>query len=626
MIELALNNVEKYFGATQVLKNITFEVQGGEKVGIVGRNGSGKSTILKIIAGIEKADKGAVILKRGATLGYLDQIPNYDESFTVAKVLGTAFSNLKKIEDEMKALEISMHSLKENQLEKTLKQYSYLQECYEAKGGYETEEKYSKICAGFKFTEDFLNKLFHKLSGGEKTTVILAKMLLEGPDIMLLDEPSNHLDMEALEWLEGYLKEYEGLVLIVSHDRYFLDNVASKIVEIEDMESETYKGNYTNYVNEKENRLMLQFEAHKEQQKKINSMEETIKQLRDWAIRGGNDKFFRRAASMQKRLEKMDKIDKPVFEAPTIKLSFKDSERSGNEVIKVEELSKKFGEKVLFNHTDFLLRFGERIALIGPNGSGKSTLIKMILDEEIPDSGLIKLGSNVKVGYLPQQVTFPDEESIVLQCFREGITILEGKAREYLSKFLFFGESVFKKVKNLSGGERSRLKLSKLLFEEINLLILDEPTNHLDIDSIETLEEALMDFKGTIFFISHDRYFINRISNKVMALENRKLNTYEGNYDYYRQKNLENKSQKNITTEVKKEKIIINKNTDEEKRKDKERRKLEEAIVSIEMEIEAIEKSIAEALADYEALGRYYDEKLRFQELLDELMQKWVNL
>lgn len=626
MIELALNNVEKYFGATQVLKNITFEAQGGEKVGIVGRNGSGKSTILKIIAGIEKADKGTVILKRGATIGYLDQIPNYDESFTVAKVLDTAFSNLKKIEDEMKALEISMHSLKEYQLEKTLKQYSYLQECYEAKGGYETEEKYSKICAGFKFTEDFLNKLFYKLSGGEKTTVILAKMLLEAPDIMLLDEPSNHLDMETLEWLEGYLKENEGLVLIISHDRYFLDNVVSKIVEIEDMESETYKGNYTNYVHEKENRLMLQFEAHKEQQKKINSMEETIKQLRDWAIRGGNDKFFRRAASMQKRLEKMDKIDKPVFEAPTIKLSFKDSERSGNEVIKVEALSKKFGEKVLFNHTDFLLRFGERIALIGPNGSGKSTLIKMILNEEIPDSGLIKLGSNVKVGYLPQQVTFTDEESTVLQCFREGITILEGKAREYLSKFLFFGESVFKKVKNLSGGERSRLKLSKLLFEEINLLILDEPTNHLDIDSIETLEEALTDFKGTIFFISHDRYFINKISNKVMALENRKLNAYEGNYDYYRQKNLQNKPQKNITTEVKKEKIIINKNTDEEKRKDKERRKLEEAIASIEMEIEPIEKSITEALADYEVLGRYYDEKLRLQELLDELMQKWVNL
>ncbi|WP_055669477.1 ribosomal protection-like ABC-F family protein [Desnuesiella massiliensis] len=626
MIELALNNVEKYFGATQVLKNITFEVQGGEKVGIVGRNGSGKSTILKIIAGIEKADKGTVILKRGATIGYLDQIPNYNESFTVAKVLGIAFSNLKKIEDEMKTLEISMHSLRGNQLEKTLKQYSYLQECYEAKGGYETEEKYSKICAGFKFTEDFLNQLFYKLSGGEKTTVILAKMLLESPDIMLLDEPSNHLDMEALEWLEGYLKEYKGMVLIVSHDRYFLDNVASKIIEIEDMESEIYKGNYTNYVEEKENRLMLQFEAHKEQQKKISSMEETIKQLRDWAIRGGNDKFFRRAASMQKRLEKMDKIDKPVFEGPTIKLSFKDSKRSGNEVIKVEGLSKSFGDKVLFNYTDFLLRFGERVAFIGPNGSGKSTLIKMILSEEIPDSGLIKLGSNVKIGYLPQQVIFPDEESTVLQCFRDGITILEGKAREYLSKFLFFGESVFKKVKNLSGGERSRLKLSKLLFQEINLLILDEPTNHLDIDSIETLEEALTDFKGTIFFISHDRYFINKISDKIMALEDRKLNTYEGNYDYYRQKNAEKKPQKNIITEIKKEKIVINKNIDEKERKDKERRKLEEAITSIELEIEAIEKSITEALSDYEVLGRYYDEKLRLQELLDELMQKWINL
>ncbi|MBC8059430.1 MAG: ABC-F family ATP-binding cassette domain-containing protein, partial [Clostridiaceae bacterium] len=536
MIELALNNVVKYFGATEVLMDITFEIQESEKVGIVGGNGSGKSTVLKIIAGIEQADKGAIMLKKGSTLGYLDQIPIYPKEYTVLDVLNVAFRDLEIIEEEMKSLEKKMVEFKDSDLSKALKQYSILQQKYEILGGYEKEEKLSKVCIGMDFTPQFLTQAFDTLSGGEKTTIILGKILLENPDLLLLDEPTNHLDVKTVEWLEEYLKNYKGMVLIVSHDRYFLDKVVTKIIEIEDMESDTYIGNYTEYVKEKENRLALEFEAYQEQEKKIKAMEKAIKELRDWAIRADNNKFFRRAASMQKRLDKIQKLDRPVLERQNMKLNIQNSERSGGDVIKIKGLVKSFENKVLFNEADLLIRFGEKVALIGGNGTGKTTLLKILLGEEIEEAGTASLGSNIRSGYLPQQVVFQDEDMTVLECFRDGITISEGKAREYLAKFLFMGNSVFKKVKSLSGGEKSRLKLSRLLFEDINLLILDEPTNHLDIDSIETLEETLLLFEGTILFISHDRYFINKLCSKIVALENQKLTNFLGNYEYYRQK------------------------------------------------------------------------------------------
>lgn len=626
MIELALKNVVKFFGATKVLEDISFEVQKGERVGIVGRNGCGKSTVLKIIAGEEDKDSGDVMIRKGATLGYLAQMPEFPDGTKVVDVLKAAFLKLDEIEENMKLIEKKMSNIEGDKLERLLNEYSRLQHSFEASGGYEKQEKLSRVCVGLKFSQEFLNKSFNILSGGEKTTVVLGKILLEAPDILLLDEPTNHLDVEAVEWLEDYLREYSGTVVIVSHDRYFLDRVAGKIVEIEDMASETYNGNYSNYIRQKEENLMLQFEQYKEQQKKIKAMEKAIKDLRDWAIRADNNKFFRRAESMQKRLDKMEKIDRPVLERENIKLNFKETARSGRDVIKVEKLVKGFDDKTLFYNAELLIRYGERTALIGPNGSGKSTFLRMLLGEEMADEGEAKLGASIKYGYLPQVVSFEDEEMTVLECFRDGITIPEGKAREYLSKFLFFGNSVFKKVKGLSGGEKSRLKLSRLLYDEVNLLILDEPTNHLDIDSIEELEEALLSFEGTIFFISHDRYFINKISTRIIALEDKKFVSYPGDYEYYREKksSVEGFDGK---PKLKKDTREVQEQTVKAERKNEFKiMRLEEKINEIELEIEETENLINQSSTEYELLNMYIQQRDNLNRELEELMGKWIEI
>ena len=646
MFELSLVNVKKYMESTLVLNNINFQVYSGEKVGIVGVNGSGKTTVLKLIAGILPMDycvgypgatspgydEGFINKPSGATCAYLEQIPQYENGIKVIDVFKMAFSEVYEIEEKMHKLEDEMKVLKGEELERSLKQYSRLVQSYEVKGGYNTEEKLAKICTGLKFTQNFLDKEFNLLSGGEKTTVILGKLLMDNPDILLLDEPTNHLDMDSIEWLERYLNNYDGIVIIVSHDRYFLDNVVSKIIEIEDMESKTYKGNYSSYVKQKEEKLLEQMHNYKEQQKEIKSMESTIKDLRDWAIRADNSKFFKRAASMEKRLERMksnEDAQKPKIENKTMKLNFKNSERSGEETIKAKGLCKSYIDKVIFNEADLLINFKERVALVGPNGSGKTTFLKMLLGEEAPDKGTVELGANVKVGYLPQVITFDNEEYTVIQAFRDDISILEGQAREYLSKFMFFGNSVFKKVKALSGGERIRLKLSMLLYEDINLLILDEPTNHLDIDSIETLEEALEEFKGTIFFISHDRYFINKIGERIIAIEDNKLKSYLGNYDYYKEIQDRVKLEKEIN-DLQKEKVIKKekkkKEIDEVKKRENEIKKLEIKIQKLEKELEGIELTMSNLELNYEELNELFSKKEELSEELEKVMEEWIEL
>lgn len=639
MFELSLNGVKKYMDATLVLKNISFQIYSGEKVGIVGVNGSGKTTILKLIAGIEPMnywpgypqtsspgyDEGLIMKPKEATCAYLEQIPQYPDSEKVIDVLNLAFEEVHGIEKEMHKLEDKMKALEGDELEKALEQYSKLLQAYELKGGYDIEEKLSRICKGLKFEDSFLNKSFSLLSGGEKTTVVLGKLLMDNPDILLLDEPTNHLDMDSIEWLEGYLKSYKGIVIIVSHDRYFLDNVVNKIVEIEDMEALTYKGNYSSYVAQKEENLRVQFEQFREQQKKINSMEKAIKDLRDWAMRADNNKFFRRAASMQIKLEKMEKIDKPAFEKQNMKLNLKAAQRSGNETIKAIGLCKSYEDKVIFKNADLLINYGERVGLIGSNGCGKTTFLRMLLGEEIPDAGVAELGANVMAAYLPQNITFKNEELTVLECFREDIFILDGKAREYLSKFMFFGNSVFKKVKHLSGGEKIRLKLAKLLYEEVNLLILDEPTNHLDIDSIETIEEALEDFKGTIFFISHDRYFINKIGERVIAVENNCFKSYLGNYDYYKGLKEELKQQEVKEPVVKVEKAKKPKSIDETKKKEAEKAKAEAKLEGLESEINNIDLAMAAPELEYEELNKLYLRKEELNKELESVMEAWLN-
>ncbi|OIU71786.1 ribosomal protection-like ABC-F family protein [Rossellomorea aquimaris] len=634
MLELSLNGVKKYMEATLVLRNITFEVFTGEKVGVVGVNGSGKSTILKLIAGIEHMhyypgypqtssygyDEGFVNVPKDAEVAYLEQMPELPQGLKVIDVLNLAFEEIQLIEKKMREIEEAMKTLEGDALDKALKKYSDLVQLYEVKGGYETQEKIGRVCTGLKLDEGFLNRDFDQLSGGEKTTVMLGKLLIHAPDILLLDEPTNHLDMESIEWLEAYLKSYKGIVLIVSHDRYFLDHVVSKIVEIEDMESKTYKGNYSSFVRQKEENMRIQYEHFREQQKKIGSMEKQVTNLRDWALRADNNKFFRRAASIQKKIEKLDRINKPVFEKKNMRLTFKDAVRSGNETIKAVGLSKSYHEKVIFEDADLMIHFGERVGMIGSNGSGKTTFMKMLLGEEQADQGEVELGANVAPAYLPQKIIFENEELTVLETFREDISISEGNAREYLSKFMFYRGSVFKKVKHLSGGERIRLKLAMLLFQDINLLILDEPTNHLDIDSIETLEEALDDFKGTVFFISHDRYFINKMSQRLISVEDCGFKSYDGNYDHYRSEiektKVEEKELEGIVKKQKKQAVEVAQDEDEVLSK----------IEELERELDKLDKAMTTEKMEHEELLHLYVRKDELDQELDSVMEDWMRI
>ncbi len=625
-MELSFNNIVKYLDSTKIFDGISFQIYDRERVGIVGVNGSGKSTILKLIAGIyemTRDDKGSIFLPRGATIAYLEQIPSYGEGIKVEEVLNEAFAELHIMEKRLKELEKNMAQLKDGDLQRALKEYSSIHLEYEAKGGYDKQEKLSKVCQGLNLDEAFRKKDFHILSGGEKTTVILGKILLQNPDILLLDEPTNHLDMESVEWLEEYLKSYKGIVIVVSHDRYFLDKVVIKIIEVEDMYCETYKGNYSSYIKQKEEKMLIQFENYKEQQKRITAMEKAIKDLRDWAIRADNNKFFKRAASMQKSLDKMDKISRPKFERSNMKLSFKETTRSGNDVIMVKDLCKAYEDKILFDKGNMLINYGDRAALIGSNGSGKTTFLKMLLGQEAMDIGIARIGESVKAAYLPQNIEFENEEVTVLETFREDFSILEGKAREYLSKFMFYGADVFKKIKHLSGGERVRLKLSILLFQDINLLIMDEPTNHLDIDSIENLEEALKSFEGTIFYISHDRYFINNISDRVIVIEDKAFKSYEGNYDDYKEEKSKNdassvKAEKQKTEKPKRIKVV-----DERKKLQKDIEKLELKIEELENSIDDVNSLMAEAATDYERLQEIQSKQEALEKELEEVLSRW---
>ena len=545
MFELSFNHIMKYMGTHLLFKEMNFQVFSGERVGVVGPNGCGKSTILKLIAGIEPLniyigswsvgyDFGWIYKPKDAAVAYLDQMPKYPEHYAVKDVLMDAFKEILDIERQMRATEHDMAVTEGVALERAINRYAHLTAEFEAVSGYDIEEKFSKICTGLQFDASFLDRPFNLLSGGEQTNVILGKILLDKPDILLLDEPTNHLDMSAIEWLETYLNAYRGILIIVSHDRYFLDKVVNKIIEIEDMQAQSFKGNYSSYVAQKEEQMRIQYADYLEQRKQIKQMENKVKQLRDWAIRADNNKFFRRAASMQIKLEKMSQVKRPIFDKPNMKLDLSSASRLGEEALVCRNLTKRYEDRTIFDSANLSIKYGERAALLGPNGSGKSTLLKMLLGELSADLGDLKIGSNAKVAYLPQQITFPNEDISIVESFREGLDISEGKAREHLAKFMFYGKRVYTEVKALSGGERTRLKLAKLLYDDVNLLILDEPTNHLDIDSIETLEEALEDFEGTLLFISHDRYFINKVKPMVVAIEGHKLIKYLGDYDYYK--------------------------------------------------------------------------------------------
>ncbi|MBY0012240.1 ribosomal protection-like ABC-F family protein [Paenibacillus typhae] len=539
---ISCQNVQKYHGAQLVLSDITFDIRQGEKIGLIGRNGCGKTTLFRLLSGEERPDQGQISIRRGSIVGLLAQIQEAETRDTVYTVLQRSFaeplawqSRLRELEQQMSGLDAGTDEAAWNRL---LKEYGVLQEKFEAAGGYEIDASIQRVASGLGIDASQYDREFASLSGGEKTKVGLAELLLRRPDVLLLDEPTNHLDMGAIEWLEQYLLAYDGTVLAISHDRYFLDAVVKKVVEIEDGEAITYHTNYSGYQVEKEARLLQQFADYQEQQKKIKQMQESIKRLIEWGNRSNppNPSFHRRAASMQKALDRMVKIKRPVLERKAMDLQLQQEDRTGNQAVILDRISKSYGSRTLFTGASDILRYGETAALIGGNGAGKSTLLRMILGQETPDSGSCTLGSRAAVGYLAQEAVPEDGKLSVLRYFREEAGMEEGEARGQLARFLFYGSDVFKTIANLSGGEWTRLRFAVLMHRRPNLLILDEPTNHLDIDSREALEEALEEFPGTVLAVSHDRYFINRCFGKLWAIENGRFYAFNGNYEYYKEK------------------------------------------------------------------------------------------
>lgn len=533
MIEIELNKIKKNYGLKNILDGFSLELKTGERVALIGQNGSGKSTILKIIAKQESVDSGTINIRNGAKIGILNQIyENEKEDISVEKFLYKSFEEILKVEKKLNKLETQMSTeVNADKLEKIINEYGRMQERFSLMGGYEIQERFNKICSRFYINKELLKQSYNLLSGGEKTRVNLAKLLLTQPEILLLDEPTNHLDIHSLEFLEELILKYKGTVLIVSHDRYFLDKVINKTVLLENGKENIYYGNYSYFLKEDERRTLAQFENYKNQQKQIEKMKESILTLRKFGDLAGNEMFFKRAKNIEKRLEKMEIIDRVDLNKKSLDLKFNIKKRSGNDVLKLENVEKKFDQKVIFKDANLTLNYGEKAALIGKNGSGKSTLIKMILGQDTNFQGELKLGTSIKIGYISQNIIFEDNEKTVLDYFLEGNNLSETEARSKLAKYGFRQENAFKRIGKLSGGEKVRIILMKLIQKDINFLILDEPTNHIDIDTREILEEALKEYKGTVLFVSHDRFFINAIANRVLNIENYKIKSCYGNYD-----------------------------------------------------------------------------------------------
>lgn len=630
MIEIGVSNLAKSFGVDKIFENITFDVKTKDKIGLIGRNGTGKTTLMKILAGYENYQVGQVNKRKGLTIGYLEQIPSYDDENTVLDVLNEAFKSLNEMKLQMEQLEKSFDGLKNDALRAAISKYSSLHDTYEIRGGYNTDEKLNKILKGLEISDDMQKRQFSQLSGGEKTRVILGKILLEEPDLLLLDEPSNHLDIKSVEWLEEYLGLYNGTIVMVSHDRYFLDRVVNKIIELEPDCAQIYHGNYSKYVTEKELKFLQAMKEYESQQKKIKKMEEQIQRYRIWGEMRDSDKMYKRAKELEKRLEKIDRINQPVVDKKVADFNINSVERTGKEVINVSNLTKSFGSNKLFSDVNFTLFYKDSLGILGENGTGKSTILKIILNEIESDAGKVKIGSNVKIGYLSQEVSFDKEDVSIVDYFSYYYGISLGEARKELAKILFTGDDVYKHISSLSGGEKSRLKLGMLIYENVNTLILDEPTNHLDIESREVLEESLINYEGTLLFVSHDRYFVDKIATCIGEIENKKFKLYEFDYEGYKQEKQRIIERQISIHDVKLEKSVsVNKGQyikekEEKRAKEKARRdlaKLENNILETENKIIELEK-ILNTNSDKWDLTEYnnkYNDYIQFKEAIEKM-------
>lgn len=636
MIVLSCNNLNKSFGIDTILENISFTVNEGDKVGIIGVNGTGKTTLFKVLSGIYGYDSGDIYLGKGVEIGYLEQNTNFQSEKTIYEEVLEVFSDLMDMEKYIRDLEIKIAEEGSNPdskvLDKLMNEYSQKLELFSELNGYGYKSEVKGILKGLGFSDSDMETPINILSGGEKTRVLLSKLLLKNPSLLLLDEPTNHLDSDAIEWLEVFLKQYKGTVIIISHDRYFLDQVVNRVFEIHNKRLKTYNGNYSKFIELSNVEKELEVKRYEDQQKEIKKQEESIDRLKAY----GREKHLKRARSKEKMLDKVDVLDKPDVFRKKASIQFSPSVSSGNDVLQVEDLSMGYGERILFKDINFNIYRGEKVALIGANGIGKSTLFKIIMNEIVPLTGTTKLGANVHVDYFHQeQKTLNLDNTIIDEIWNDHPNLNQTTLRNMLGSFLFEDEEVFKKISTLSGGERARVAILKLILSNSNFLLLDEPTNHLDIDSKEVLEEALLNYTGTLFTISHDRYFLNTVVDKILVLDSEGITEYLGNYDYYMDKKKQTIEMNTIETTEEKTKTQLK----DEKRKEKEQRELEKKArvkrQNIEKEIEEIELEIEELnvlmcqeeiYSNPEKSKEVSQNKTSLEDKLNNLYEEWEQL
>ena len=626
MVDISVKDVVKSFDLEKkILDGLTFQVDSGERVGLLGRNGAGKSTLFRLLTGELEPDSGEVVIASGRRVGLISQIPVYPVGYTVEDVLESAFERTLRLKEEMDALTERMAAGESG--EDLLRRYGELTARFEALGGYDTQTAKNKVAAGLAISAEMRAQLFDQLSGGEKTRVNLGRLILEDTDILLLDEPTNHLDLQATEWLEEYLRKFRGTVVTISHDRYFLDRTVSRIIEIENGQAEFYSGNYSFYAVEKERRYQERMKQYLKEQAKIKQLEEAIERTRLWAFMG-NDDLYKRAFSMEKRIERMRTTAKPT-KGRKMDARFASREFHGDEILQIKGLTKSFDERTLFSDIYLRIEGGERIALVGENGTGKTTLLNILTGREDADRGNVKVGPSVRSAYLEQIIHFDDpNRNLVDTMLYAKKNLSTQSARNRLASYQFRGEDVFKSVSVLSGGEMSRLRLCMLMDEEINFLILDEPTNHLDIDSREWIEEAVEAFDGTLLFVSHDRYFINRFATRVWELADGTITDYPMGFAQYRSvKEAEAREKPVVTTAP--EKKGDTRVRSENRNQRAARRQLticETAIGKLEKAIAALDAEMEQYACDAVKLGELFQQKQETEELLEQEMLRWEEL
>ena len=636
MIVLSCNNLNKSFGIDSILENVNFTVNEYDKIGIIGVNGTGKTTLFKIISGIYGYDSGDIYTSKDCEIGYLEQNTNFHSENTILEEVLEVFKDVIEMEKYLRDLEhkISEESSNTNSttLEKLMNEYSNKLEAFSDMNGYGYKSEAKGVLKGLGFSDEDMDKPISILSGGEKTRVLLGKLLLKKPTLLLLDEPTNHLDSEAIEWLEVFLKQYKGTVILISHDRYFLDQVVNRIFEIHNKKLKTYNGNYSDFIKASAIEKELELKKFEDQQKDIKKQEESIERLKAF----GREKHLKRARSKEKALAKVDVLDKPEAYRKKAKIEFNPSVTSGNDVLQLRDISMGYGERILFKDLNLDIYRGEKVALIGANGIGKSTLFKIIMNEVTPLSGDIKFGTNVNVSYFHQeQKTLNLDNTIIDEIWEDNKQLTQTSLRTMLGAFLFEGEEVFKKISTLSGGERARVAILKLILSNANLLLLDEPTNHLDIDSKEVLEEALSSYTGTIFTISHDRYFLNTVVDKVLVLDENGITEYLGNYDYYIEKkkqvqemNTVEEIEEKTKTQLKEEKRKEREQREAEKKNRVKRQNIEKEIEETEAKIEEMDVLLCqeEVYSNPEKSKDVSLQKASLEEKLSALYEEWESL